>query len=146
MKTVQLFCDGSSLGNPGFGGYCGILRYKDKEKIIHGAQANVTNNQMELLAVIQSLKTLKQPCIVELYSDSSYITNAINEWLTSWQKRNFSKVKNKEMWKEYLDVSKQHIIKATWIQGHSGHAENEQCDKIAKMAAHTLRAEHEKHH
>lgn len=143
MKIVQLFCDGSSLGNPGFGGYCGILRYKETEKIIQGARAHATNNQMELLAVIESLKSLKEPCEVKLFSDSSYVTKAINEWLPSWIQKDFAKVKNKELWQEYLHVSAPHRVHAFWVRGHNGHAENEQCDKIAKAAASALKENHE---
>jgi len=86
MKKISLFCDGSSLGNPGAGGYCAILRYGDVEKIVSGGMANVTNNQMELLAVIEGLAALKEPCDVTLISDSSYVIKGINEWLEGWKK------------------------------------------------------------
>lgn len=135
MKKISLFSDGSSLGNPGPGGYCAILRYKGNEKIIKGGQKLATNNQMELKAVIEGLKALKKPCVVEIVSDSSYVVKGINEWLASWQKRNFTKVKNPELWKEYIDVAKKHQINATWVKGHAGHKENEICDKIAKEEA-----------
>ncbi len=135
MKKVYLFSDGSSLGNPGPGGYCAILRYKDKEKVIRGGQKHVTNNQMELKAVIEGLKALKEPCEVEIYSDSNYVVKAINEWLNGWVKKDFKNVKNVDLWKEYLKVSKNHKIKAIWVRGHSGHRENEICDKIAKEEA-----------
>lgn len=135
MKQVTLFCDGSSLGNPGSGGWCGILRYKDKEKILKGGKANVTNNQMELSAVIESLKVLKEPCEVLIVSDSSYVLKGISEWLPSWIAKNFKGVKNPKLWQEYLEVSKIHKIKVEWVRGHSGHKENEMCDKIAKEEA-----------
>jgi ribonuclease HI len=135
VKKVTLFCDGSSLGNPGPGGYGVILRYKDKEKIISGGEANTTNNKMELKAVIEGLKALKQGCEVEIVSDSSYVVKGINEWLENWQKKEFKKVKNPELWKEYIKVSKPHKIKATWVRGDNGHIENERCDKIAKEEA-----------
>ncbi len=139
MKKIYLFSDGSSLGNPGFGGYCAILRYKENEKIIKGGQKLATNNQMELRAVIEGLKALKKPCDVEIISDSSYVVKGINEWLPSWQKRNFAKVKNPELWKEYIDVAKKHKVKAFWVKGHAGHKENEICDKIAKEEAEKLK-------
>ena len=139
MKKIFLFSDGSSLGNPGFGGYCAILRYNESEKIVKGGQKLATNNQMELKAVIEGLKALKRPCTVEIISDSSYVVKGINEWLTSWQKRNFAKVKNLELWKEYIDVAKKHKINATWVKGHAGHRENEICDKIAKEEAEKLK-------
>ncbi|NLU34975.1 ribonuclease HI [Wolinella succinogenes] len=135
MKRISLFCDGSSLGNPGPGGYCGILRYGEKERIIKGGERETTNNRMELKAVIESLKALKEPCVVELVSDSSYVVRGINEWLLGWVKKEFAKVKNPDLWREYLEVSKPHQVKAIWVRGHNGHEENERCDEIAKSEA-----------
>ena len=135
MKQITLFCDGSSLGNPGPGGYGGILRYKDHEKIYSGGAKRTTNNQMELKGVIEGLKLLKEPCEVEIVSDSSYVVKGINEWLENWKKREFKKVKNPQLWKEYIEVAKPHRIKATWVRGHDGHEENERCDKIAREVA-----------
>jgi len=135
MKKISLFCDGSSLGNPGAGGYCAILRYGDTEKIVSGGAANVTNNQMELLAVIEGLAVLKEPCEVTLTSDSNYVIKGINEWLGNWQRKNFVKVKNPELWQRYLKVASQHSVKGFWVKGHAGHAENEICDRIAKEEA-----------
>ena len=139
MKKISLFCDGSSLGNPGFGGYCAILRYGDNERIVSGAQADATNNQMELMAVIKGLEALKEPCEVHIISDSSYVVKGINEWLANWVKKNFAKVKNPELWEYYLKVAKTHKIKATWVRGHDGHIENERCDEIAKNEATQLK-------
>lgn len=139
MKKIALFCDGSSLGNPGFGGYCAILRYGDNERIISGGQKDATNNQMELLAVIKGLEALKEPCEVTITSDSSYVVKGINEWLSGWVKKNFAKVKNPELWEYYLEVSKRHKIKAIWVRGHNGHEENERCDIIAKNEATQLK-------
>ncbi len=139
MKKIYLFSDGSSLGNPGDGGYCAILKFGEHEKVISGAKSDATNNQMELLAVIEGLKALKEPCEVEVVSDSSYVVRAINEWLDGWIKKDFKKVKNPEFWREYVDVSKPHKIKATWVRGHNGHTENERCDKIAKEEATKIR-------
>ena len=135
MKKISLFCDGSSLGNPGAGGYCAILRYGDKEKIISGGQACATNNRMELLAVIEGLAALKEPCDVTLISDSSYVIRGINEWLDGWRRKAFVKVKNPELWQRYLSVAKPHRVQGIWVKGHAGHLENETCDKIAKEEA-----------
>ena len=135
MKKVTLFCDGSSLGNPGPGGFGTILRYSSKEKIIKGMDSYTTNNKMELTGVIEGLKALKEPCEVEIISDSSYVVKGINEWLEGWIKKDFKKVKNPDLWREYLEVSKPHKVKALWVKGHSGHLENERCDKIAKEQA-----------
>ena len=138
MKKIYLYCDGSSLGNPGRGGYCAILKYKDHKKVISGAQNDATNNQMELLAVIKGLENLKEPCEVELVSDSSYVVKGINEWLKNWIRKDFKGVKNPELWKRYIEVAKPHKVKAVWVRGHNGHKENEECDKIAREEAGNL--------
>ena len=135
MKKVEVFTDGSSLGNPGPGGWCAILRYKDREKVLKGGEEHTTNNRMELKAVIEALKALKFPCIVDLYCDSTYVLKGIDEWLENWIKKDFKKVKNEDLWKEFIRVSKGHIINVNWVKGHSGHRENEICDKIAKEEA-----------
>lgn len=135
MKKISLFCDGSSLGNPRAGGYCAILRFGTVEKIVSGGVANSTNNQMELLAVIEGLAALKEPCDVTLISDSSYVIKGINEWLEGWRRKNFAKVKNPELWQRYLEVSKSHKVHGIWVRGHDGHVENEMCDRIAKEEA-----------
>ena len=139
MKQVHLYSDGSSLGNPGYGGYCAILKYGNHEKIVKGADKNVTNNQMELKAVIEGLKQLKEPCEVSITSDSSYVVKAINEWLKNWVNKNFKGVKNPDLWKEYIKVSSPHKIKAFWVRGHNGHKENEICDTIAREEATRLK-------
>ena len=135
LKEVKLYCDGSSLGNPGPGGYGGILEYQGYTKEYSGAEAHTTNNRMELKAVIEGLKMLKEPCSVEIITDSQYVSKAINEWLDGWIKRDFKKVKNPDLWKEYIDISKSHKIKATWVKGHNGHPQNERCDKLARDKA-----------
>lgn len=94
---------------------------------------------MELLAVIEGIAALKEPCSVEIVSDSSYVVKGINEWLENWVKKDFKKVKNPELWRRYLEVSKGHHINATWVRGHAGHEENERCDKIAKEEAEKLK-------
>ena len=135
MKKITLFSDGSALGNPGPGGYGTILRYKDKEREISGYEEHTTNNRMELRGVIEGLKALKEPCEVMIVSDSSYVVKGINEWLGGWIKRDFKKVKNPDLWREYIEVSKPHSIDAKWVRGHNGHSENERCDLLAKEAA-----------
>lgn len=135
MKKISLFSDGSSLGNPGFGGYCAILQYKESEKIISGAQADATNNQMELLAVVKGIEALREPCEVHIVSDSSYVVRGINEWLKNWIAKDFKKVKNPELWKRYIEASKDHKIFAQWVRGHDGHELNERCDHIARDEA-----------
>jgi ribonuclease HI len=135
MKNITLFSDGSALGNPGPGGWCAILRYGTREKVLSGGEAHTTNNRMELLAVIEALRALKEPCAVEIVSDSSYVLRGISEWLGAWIARDFAKVKNPDLWRAYIEASQSHKIKTTWVRGHTGHPENEKCDEIAKSEA-----------
>jgi len=130
-KQVTLYSDGSSLGNPGPGGYGGILEFNGHEKEFYGGEAHTTNNRMELRGVIEGLKFIKEPCNVTVISDSSYVVNAINSWLEGWVKRSFKKVKNVDLWEEYLEFSKPHTVTGVWVRGHDGHEENERCDKLA---------------
>jgi ribonuclease HI len=144
MKKIRLYSDGSSLGNPGAGGWGTILKYKESVKELSGGNPHTTNNIMELTGVVEGLKALKEPCEVEVISDSKYVVQGINEWLSNWEKNNWrtagkSPVKNLELWKEYLEVSKKHTINATWVKGHAGHIENERCDVLAKNEAQKLR-------
>lgn len=135
MKHVTLFSDGSSLGNPGPGGFGTILRYNDTERELSGGEVMTTNNRMELTGVIEGLRALSEPCEVEIISDSTYVVRGINEWLTGWVRKEFKKVKNPELWQEYLEVSAPHRVRAVWVRGHDGHPENERCDKIAREVA-----------
>ncbi|NLY04326.1 MAG: ribonuclease HI [Campylobacter sp.] len=135
MKSICLFSDGSCLGNPGAGGWAYILRFGKHEKKTSGGSENTTNNKMELTAVIEALKVLKEPCKIDLYTDSSYVANAINSWLDGWIKKDFKNIKNPELWKEYLEVANPHQIKAWWVKAHNGHPENEECDDMAKAEA-----------
>ncbi|RMA93108.1 ribonuclease HI [Hydrogenothermus marinus] len=140
MKKVEIFTDGSSLGNPGPGGWCAILRYNKHQKIIKGGKKKTTNNEMELLAVVKALKQLKKPCEVDLYTDSKYVVKAIKEWIHNWAKNNWKnsakkEVSHKKLWQEIYNLMKIHKINPIWVKGHSGHKENELCDKIAKQEA-----------
>jgi len=139
LKQITLYSDGSSLGNPGPGGYGGILEYKGKRKEYSGGDAHTTNNRMELQAVIEGLKLLKEPCNVEIISDSSYVIKAINEWLDGWVSKNFAKVKNVDLWRAYIEVAEPHNITGTWVRGHNGHPENERCDELARNEAERIR-------
>ncbi len=146
MKKINLYSDGSSLGNPGPGGWGTILEYKGNEKELSGVQNNTTNNQMELKGVIEGLKALKEPCDVHIISDSTYVVKGINEWLNSWIEKDWKNatkkpVKNVELWQEYVKVSKRHKIKATWVRGHAGHKHNERCDILARTKAESIKGE-----
>jgi len=134
-KEITLYSDGSSLGNPGAGGWGVILEYNGHTKELSGAVANSTNNQMELLAVIKGLEALKEPCNVEVVTDSSYVANAINGWLSNWIKKDFKGVKNPDLWKRFSQLAQIHTVKAKWVRGHNGHPQNERCDELAVQAA-----------
>ena len=143
MKNIKIFSDGSSLGNPGAGGWGTLLKYNNQIKELSGSENNTTNNRMELLGVIKGLEALKEPCNVEVISDSTYVVKAINEWLKGWVIKGWKNsakkdVKNTDLWKQYLEVSKSHNIKAFWVKGHAGHEENERCDILARTAAEQL--------
>ena len=131
LKKVTLYSDGSSLGNPGPGGYGGILEFNGHEKEFYGGEAHTTNNRMELRGVIEGLKLIKEPCDITVISDSSYVVNAINSWLKGWIKRDFKKVKNVDLWEEYVEFSKPHNVTGVWVRGHNGHEQNERCDVLA---------------
>ena len=137
MKKVEIYTDGACSGNPGNGGYCAILIYNGLEKVISGSELNTTNNKMELKGAIEGLKALKEPCEVDLYSDSQYLTDAFNQgWLTAWQLngwRNASKkeVKNVELWQELIELTKKHKVNFIKVKGHADNEYNNRCDKIA---------------
>lgn len=137
MKTVDIYTDGACSGNPGKGGYCAILMYNGREKIIKGAELETTNNRMELMAVIEGLKALNQPCNVNLFSDSQYVIDAFNQgWINSWQLNSWhtsgnKEVKNVDLWKELLELTKEHNVNFIKVKGHSDNEYNNKCDKIA---------------
>lgn len=140
MKKIELFTDGACSGNPGRGGYGIILKYGNNTKEISEGFYLTTNNRMELLAAIIGLEALKEPCEVDLYSDSKYLTDAINKgWLISWQSRGWKKadkspVLNVDLWQRLLPLLEKHSITWHWLKGHDGHPENERCDLLARTA------------
>ena len=137
MKTVTIYTDGACSGNPGPGGWGAILEYMGHEKELSGGEQNTTNNRMELTAVIRALQALKEPCTVELYSDSKYVIDALQKgWATGWRKRGWIKADKKpalnpDLWDELLNLLTVHEVEITWVKGHAGHPENERCDKLA---------------
>ncbi len=141
MRKVELFTDGACSGNPGKGGYGAILRYMGHEKEISGGERDTTNNRMEMKALIEGLKALKEPCEVVVYSDSKYLIDAITQkWVYGWEKRNWIKsdgnpALNSDLWKEILELLKIHKCEFVWVKGHNGHPENERCDRLAVEAA-----------
>ena len=140
MKSVKLFSGGSCLGNPGAGGWAYILQYGDAIKKASGAEAMTTNNQMELTAAIMGLSALKQPCRVELFTDSEYVVKAISSWLAKWVVTDFKGKKNADLWRRYLAAAAPHEIKASWVKGHAGHPQNEECDAMARAAAEAIKS------
>jgi len=136
---IHIFTDGSSLGNPGPGGYAIVLKYGNKQKICSEGYAKTTNNRMELMAVIESLKLLNeyaQNKEIIIHTDSKYVINAIEKkWVFGWAKKNFKDKANEDLWREFLRLHSSYTLKFQWIKGHSGHPENELCDKLAKKAA-----------
>ena len=140
MEKVIIYTDGACSGNPGPGGWAAVLMYKENKKEISGAIKNTTNNIMELTAVVEALKTLKFPCKVDLYSDSSYVINAFEKkWIFGWIKNNWKTsskepVKNKEIWQELYDLTKVHKVNFIKVKGHSDNVWNNRCDELAREA------------
>lgn len=140
MKLVEIFTDGSCLGNPGKGGIGILLRYQGRERQISQGYLLTTNNRMELLAVIEALNALKEPCRVQLHSDSQYMQNGIQKWIFNWKKNNWKTsdkkpVKNQDLWIALDNAIHRHQVEWQWVKGHSGHYENEICDQLAKQGA-----------
>ena len=137
MHQIQLYTDGAAKGNPGPGGYGVVLVSGSLRKELSGGFHCTTNNRMELLAVIVGLEALKIPgSRVTVYSDSTYVVNAIQKkWLVKWQATQFKKIKNVDLWRRFLEVWPKFQIDFVWIKGHSGHPENERCDRLAVEAA-----------
>ena len=134
---IRIYTDGAAQGNPGPGGYGVVLKYKDHVKELSQGFRRTTNNRMELLAVIKGLEAIKKEGIpVSIYSDSEYVVKAVKEgWLWNWEKKNFAKKKNADLWKQYIPLHKKHRPEFHWIRGHAGHPENERCDYLAVKAA-----------
>lgn len=137
MKTVTIYTDGACSGNPGPGGWGAILRYKDTEKELSGGAADTTNNRMELTAVIEALALLKEPCVVELYSDSKYVIDGLSKgWARGWQKRGWIKsdkkpALNPDLWERLLDLTDRHELHYHWVKGHAENEKNNRCDQMA---------------
>lgn len=136
-QVVELYTDGSALGNPGPGGYGLILRFGKHEKQVSQGFRRTTNNRMELLAVIIGLELLTRPNqTVHIYSDSKYVTDAINKgWIFNWIRTNFKGKKNVDLWQRYLKIANKHQVTMNWVKGHNNHPENEKCDQLAVKAA-----------
>jgi ribonuclease HI len=138
IKT-EVFTDGACRGNPGPGGWGVLLRFNGHEKTLYGAEAETTNNRMELMAAIKGLESLKRPCKVRLTTDSQYVMKGIQEWMDNWKRRGWKTaarkpVKNIDLWQRLDKITREHDIEWNWVRGHSGHPENEQADALANKA------------
>ena len=137
MKTVTLYTDGACSGNPGPGGWGAILAFQGTEKELSGGEKSTTNNRMELTAVIAGLSALKEPCVVELYSDSKYVIDGLSKgWAVSWQKNGWRKsdkkpALNPDLWEKLLELTAVHKMRYHWVKGHADNPKNNRCDQLA---------------
>jgi ribonuclease HI len=148
MKGVVIHTDGGCAGNPGPGGWAAVLRHGDLVREIFGGELATTNNRMELRAAIEGLRALKQPCAVELFTDSEYLRNGITQWIKGWKARGWvtkdkKPVKNADLWRELDLACARHQVSWGWLKGHAGHADNERCDVLAGEAIQAIRAQHD---
>ena len=138
-KQVQIYTDGACSGNPGPGGWGAILVHGDVEKELSGGEDNTTNNRMEMMAAIAGLEALKQPCRVDVYTDSTYVQKGMLEWLPGWKARGWKTadkkpVKNADLWQRLEAAATRHKVQWHWVRGHNGHAYNERADQLAVAA------------
>ncbi len=140
MKTLDIYTDGACSGNPGKGGYGVVMIYKGNRKEFSEGFIETTNNRMEILAVIKSLEALKEPCNVNLYSDSKYVVDAVEKgWAKKWKSNGWKRNKNEmasniDMWERLLNLLEKHNVKFIWVKGHADNVENERCDFLARQA------------
>jgi ribonuclease HI len=139
LKNVKLITDGACIGNPGPGGWACVLRYGSKALEIWGSEPHTTNNRMELTAAVRGLEALKEPCEVEIVTDSQYLKNGITEWIHKWKRNGWKTrngpVVNQDLWHELDDQVSKHRTKWSWTKGHASHVDNNRCDELATMAA-----------
>lgn len=140
MKHVQLITDGACCGNPGKGGWACILRFGEHKREIYGCDPHTTNNRMEITAAIEGLKRLKEPCSVEIITDSEYLKNGITKWIQGWKRngwmsREKQPVKNQDLWKALDELVNAHKVQWKWTKGHASHEDNNRCDELATRAA-----------
>ena len=145
MKKVQLITDGACLGNPGRGGWAAILRYGNHKRELFGFAPHTTNNRMELTAAIEGLHAIKEPCEVEVITDSEYLKNGITQWIHAWKRKNWMKsdkkpVINSDLWRELDEEVNRHKTQWTWTRGHALHEDNNRADELATTAAREQRA------
>lgn len=137
LKQVEIFTDGACSGNPGPGGWGAILRWNGITRELYGGEPDTTNNRMELTAAINALNALKEPCAIDLYTDSVYVRDGISNWIEGWKTREWKTsakkpVKNAELWQALDFARARHRVNWHWVKGHAGHPENERCDELAR--------------
>lgn len=140
MKQVDMFTDGACKGNPGPGGWAALLRMGAHEKELVGGTAHTTNNRMEMTAILEGLKAIKQPCAVTIHTDSRYVIDGMTQWIFGWQKRGWlnaakKPVINEDLWRALIAAAQPHKITWQWVKGHNGHPENERVDSLASAEA-----------
>lgn len=144
QEPIEIYTDGACKGNPGIGGWGASLRYQGKEKQLYGGELRTTNNRMELTAVIEALRALKRPgCLIDLYTDSRYVLDGLNQWLPGWKRRGWKTaskkpVLNQDLWQTLDELAQQHEIRWHWVRGHSGLPGNELADELANMGVQSV--------
>lgn len=144
QAAVSIWTDGACSGNPGPGGWGVLLRFGTHEKELFGGYPDTTNNRMEMMAVIEGLKALKQTCSVHIFTDSTYVLKGMTEWIHGWRKRGWKTaagkpVKNTDLWLELEAAIGDHTVEWTWVKGHAGHVENERADELARRGVEVVR-------
>ncbi len=147
MKKVTIHSDGGCHGNPGPGGWAAVLTYGKHVREIKGGTAATTNNRMELMAAIEALNSLKEPCDIDFHTDSQYVRNGITQWLTGWKRNGWrtsakQPVKNADLWQRLDSATAAHTVRWHWVKGHAGHHGNERCDTLANEAIAHIKAQH----
>jgi ribonuclease HI len=147
VKSIRIHTDGGCLGNPGPGGWAAVLQYGEHRRELSGGEPATTNNRMELTAAIQALSSLREPCAVELFTDSTYVRNGITQWIRGWRARGWvtqqkEPVKNEDLWRALDAAAALHKVSWQWLRGHAGHPENERCDVLAGAAIQEILARH----
>lgn len=141
MKLIKLITDGACIGNPGPGGWACVIRYQDNKRELSGSEAETTNNRMELTAAVEGLRTLKEPCEVEVTTDSKYMMNGITKWIENWKRNGWrtaakKPVLNQDLWQQLDELASRHQMSWKWTRGHANHQDNNRCDELATLAAH----------
>lgn len=143
-KAVQIHTDGACLGNPGPGGWAGLLRWRGIEREVAGGEPDTTNNRMELMAAIAALEALREPCEVVLHTDSQYVRQGITEWMANWLRRDWKTaggdpVKNRDLWERLHAAAARHRVDWRWVKGHAGDPDNERVDQLARAQAEAIK-------